>query len=288
MWWLMFFSAILFLASENAALAQDCGADDKSCSRSGYVACANGALCPADRKCSTDGRRCLAKEMIDCGSHSCGPGKTCGPANSCVARNTTRLRQSSELDDVRRKDSRPVRPNADNAILAYLPVEDKTLMSLKAFIDSRAGAAQSTPSSAPLAKTVPQPKPDGGQHVAPANAPAPSHATTLQDAHNVASTVTTIKELQAQIRRAEESKASIEQEIKKLQARMQELSLKRWQETADQIKAAAAGPIVIAPNGENMRMSCKILGASDPSEDRFQLQCERQQVTACDAGPRAK
>lgn len=286
MWWLAFFSAIFLLASENASLAQDCGADDKSCNRANYVACANGAMCPADRKCSTDGRRCLAKEMIDCGSHSCGPGKMCGPANSCVVKNMTRIRQSSELDDARHKDARPIKPSADNAILAYLPVEDKTLMSLKAFIDSRSGATQSTPSSAPVAKTVPQAKQDGGPHVPPANAPAPSRATTPEDAHNVSSTVTTIKELQAQIRRAEESKASIEQEIKKLQTRLQELSLKRWQETADQIKAAVAGPIVIAPNDENMKMNCKVVGTSDASGE-VQLQCERQ-LTTCDAGPRAK
>ncbi|MGD9657379.1 MAG: hypothetical protein AB7U61_07015 [Methylocystis sp.] len=102
----------------------------------------------------------------------------------------------------------------------------------------------------------------------------------------MSSTVTTIKELQAQIRRAEESKASIEREIKKLQKRMQELSLKRWQETADQIKAAAAGPIVIAPNGEDVKLNCKVVGASDSSGE-FQLQCERH-LTALDAGPSAK
>ncbi|MFO1103856.1 MAG: hypothetical protein U1E20_13235 [Methylocystis sp.] len=68
---------------------------------------------------------------------------------------------------------------------------------------------------------------------------------------------------------------------------MQALSLTRWQETADEIKSAAAAQIVIAPAGENMKMSCKILGGADASGEGFQLQCERLQISTCDAGPRA-
>ncbi|MBI1980518.1 MAG: hypothetical protein HYS63_02955 [Methylocystis sp.] len=282
MWRLAFVSALLLLAFENASLAQDCGTDEK-CLQANYIACANGAMCPADRKCSTDGRRCLSRERVDCGGYSCGPGKVCGPANACVAKNATPGRRSYAADDARHKDSRSVRPNADNNILAYLPEQDKTLMSLKAFIDSHSGAARSTPSSVPAAKTVPQAKQDGGQHVAPANNPA----TMMQDARNSSSTVTAIKELQAQIKRAEESKAGAEQEIKKLQTKMQELSLKRWQEEADQLKAAASSAVT-APNAESVKMNCKVLGASSASADKFQLQCERQQMTTCDAGSRAK
>ncbi len=291
MWRLAFVSALLLLASQNASLAQQCRADDKACIRANHIVCANDAMCPADRKCSADGRRCLAKEMVDCGSYSCGPGKVCGPANNCVVKNATPIRRSYALDDARRKDSRPVKPSADTtadkSVSAYLPQEDKTLMSLKAFLESRSGAAQSTPSSVPSAKTVPQAKQDGGQHVAPANNPATNHATTIQDAHNIYSTVTAIQELQALIKRAEESKAGIEQQIEKLRTKMQELSLMRWQEEAYEIKGAAASPTVFAPNAENVKMNCKVLGASNALADRFQLQCERQ-TTTCDAEPRAK
>lgn len=288
MWRLAFIGALLLLAFENASLAQECGADDKSCLGANYIACANGAMCPADRKCSTDGRRCLSKEKVDCGGYSCGPGKVCGPANACVVKNAALGRRSYALDDARHKDSRSVKPSADSNILAYLPEQDKTLMSLKAFIDAHSGAARTTPSSVPAAKTVPQAKQDGGQHVAPANNAAANPATTIQDARNVSSTVTAIKELQAQIKRAEESKAGAEQEIKKLQTKMQELSLKRWQEEADQLKAAAASATAIAPNAESVKMNCKVLGASNAAAEKFQLQCERQQMTTCDAGPRAK
>ncbi len=289
MWRLAFVSALLLLAFENASLAQDCGTDEK-CLGANYIACANGAMCPADRKCSTDGRRCLSRERVDCGGYSCGPGKVCGPANACVAKNATPDRRPYAADDARHKGSRSVKPSADNTILAYLPEQDKTLMSLKAFVESHSGAARSTPSSVPAAKTAPQAKQDGGQHVAPATNVAANPATMMQDARNISSTVTAIKELQAHIKRAEESKAGAEQEIKKLQTRMQELSLKRWQEEADQLKAAAASPTATAtaPNAESVKMNCKVLGASNAAAEKFQLQCERQQMTTCDAGPRAK
>jgi hypothetical protein len=71
-----------------------------------------------------------------------------------------------------------------------------------AFIEARSDAARSTPSSVPSAKTAPQAKQDGGQRVAPANTPAPNHPTTTEVAQNVSSTVTTIKELRAQIERS--------------------------------------------------------------------------------------
>lgn len=287
MWRLAFVSAFLLLAFENSSLAQDCGGDSKSCSPANYVTCANGALCPADRKCSTDGRRCLAKEMVDCGGYSCGPGKVCGPANACVAKHRSPGRRSYAVDDARHKDSRPTQPSADKSVLAYLPEQDKTLMRPKAFIDSHSAAAQSTPSPVPSAKNAPQARLDGGQQVAPANNPATTPAATTQDARNISSTVTAIKELQAQIKRAQESKAGAEQQLAKLQTKMQELSLKRWQEEADQIKAAAASPIVTAPNAENLKVNCKVLGASNAFADKFQLQCERQ-MTTCDAEPRAK
>lgn len=275
MWRLAFVSAFLLLAFENSSLAQDCGADPKSCSRASFITCANGAMCPSDRKCSSDGRRCLAMEMVDCGTYSCGPGKVCGPGSACLVKRRASGRRFYALNDARLKDSRPAQPSADKAVLAYVPEQDKTQLRPRPFSDSRAGAAQSTPAPAPAAKAP------------PAN-PATPPAATIEDAHNSSSTVTSIKELQAEIKRAEESKTSAEQEIKKLQTKMQELSLKRWQETADQIRAAAASQMALVPNAENMKLNCKFLRASDTPGEKFQLQCERQQVTTCDAGPRAK
>lgn len=110
MWRLALVSASL-LACGEASFALECGAGDKACAGANYVACANGFMCPADRKCSADGRRCLAKEMVDCGTYSCGPGKVCGPANACVAKtakNKTDGRRSYAVDDVRPKESRAV------------------------------------------------------------------------------------------------------------------------------------------------------------------------------------
>lgn len=273
MWRIVVVGAFWLLASGATSLAQECSDEGKSC-MPGYIACASGTSCPLDRKCSTDGLRCLSKGMTDCGSYSCGPGKFCGPVNSCVVKNTTTVRQSHLLEDSHHKDPRSAKL-AVKAAAAYRSEDDKTPLSIKPFIESRSSAAQSAASSIPPAGSATPGRGENGLHPAPANALSTNRAITMQGAPTVSSTATAITELQAQIKTAEENRASLERQMTELQAKMQALSLKKWQEEVDQIKAAApASQAIIASNAESTKVSCKILGAV--IGDKFQLHCERQ------------
>jgi hypothetical protein len=46
--------------------------------------CGNGSSCSDGRKCSRDGKHCVAQDTVDCGSHFCNAGNKCGSGNSCL------------------------------------------------------------------------------------------------------------------------------------------------------------------------------------------------------------
>jgi hypothetical protein len=56
------------------------------CMPAGMIDCGphSTIYCTPGTKCSSDGKRCLAHDEVDCGSHSCSAGSTCGSRNSCL------------------------------------------------------------------------------------------------------------------------------------------------------------------------------------------------------------
>lgn len=298
MWWMAVIGAFWLLMSGDVSLAQSrscsngagcgsglqCAADGKTCIPEGYVECATGSLCPAGKKCSADGKRCLPKEMVDCGTYSCGPGKTCGADNKCVAKNAPPV-QRPTTPDTRQKDARNVRRAP--ARPQQTPEDERSHIAFREFIEAKTGAAQTeSPSLHPVAAMQsigPEIRPDPAPVVEPPKPPA----KMIEEERDATPTAAAITQLQAEIRKAEENRRSLEQEITKLQAKMQALSLKKWQEQANQYKEdSSGGPLAFTSASGNMKLSCRIVDATIGNANKIRLDCERQLATN-DAPPSA-
>lgn len=48
------------------------------------VSCGNGRYCPQNTKCGRNGKSCLPKDMVDCGSYACKAGNKCSAGGGCV------------------------------------------------------------------------------------------------------------------------------------------------------------------------------------------------------------
>lgn len=155
-------------------------------------------------------------------------------------------------------------------------------MEIKAFIEARANGA------APAA-----PAPPAGQeprlNLAPAHDDARPEAKPIVDRRGPASTAAAIDDLQAEIKKAQENRLRLDQEIKQLQTKMEALSLKKWQEHASRYDEARPGDLVPLTAGDKYeKLSCRLVDPLIGNAARLRLDCEWKLATSNAATPATK
>jgi hypothetical protein len=210
--------------------------------------------------------------MVDCGSYTCGAGKVCGGDNKCLDRNP----EKSIV--VGRNSSVPARKDAHKKE----PASPKTAASPRTSValeptkvtQSNAGRVQSdtTPSLLPVVATASvkddiKPPPSALDLPKPVSAPGPEERIIPAAAE--------IAKVHEEIKKAEEKRVSLEQEIAQLQARMQALALKKWQEHVEVYKDDTTA---IAFIKGDVKLSCRIVDEKDSPKEKIHLDCERHSI----------